>query len=116
MTDGNGEPVPNGNFKETDHTGAERAVKERVGDRYELIQGDRGARVRVSVGETLGGPSYSSVRVQVDVSLMCNQDERTVAEVRDMLFAEAAESLDKYVEPLYELLLEHNLRLDRRPE
>jgi hypothetical protein len=96
----------------TDHGGAERALAKMAGkDRLEQLTGNGKARVRVELGETLGGPEFSSVRVHVAVEVACHQDDHTVTEVTNHLYDEGISIMDTLVGPAYKGLLAHLERL-----
>ncbi len=63
------------------------------------------ARVRVEVGETVGGPEFSSVRVNIAIEVPCPSNK--VTPVSNQLYEKAVELLDTYIEPTYKGLLRH---------
>ena len=71
-------------------------------------------RVRIEVGETVGGPRFSSIRVHVSIETPYNPDSHKVDEMANLLYDKALELLDSFIPPTYNGLIAHLKTL--RPE
>lgn len=67
------------------------------------------ARVGFSLEESISGPSgtFSSVRIRVDLSVQCAQNEAEIRKATDILYRESAHLVDHYANPAMQLLIEH---------
>jgi hypothetical protein len=101
-----------------DKVGDEFASWERtifMKDKFRQLIGDSGARVSISVSERIGGPyGYSSVSVNVTVTLSCDQNVATVREAEQQAFQEAAGFADENIEKAYAMLEAHLEKLVKR--
>lgn len=80
-------------------------------DEYSEIIGDGKAKLSMGLGEKIGGPyGYSSVDVRVNVTLTCNQDEKTLADAAHLAFKECIAVLDDSVDQAMAMLKVHLAR------
>jgi hypothetical protein len=77
-------------------------------DKYNKLVGDGLARVSIGFGEKIGGPyGYSSVDVRVNVTLTCNQDEKTLTDASHLAFQECINVADDIVDQSMTVLRNH---------
>lgn len=76
-----------------------------------LAAGNKLARVRREISETIGGPGYSSVRVSTSIELAVDQHETTIKTAADAIMAECVILNEEAVLKAYEGLLAHRKTL-----
>lgn len=77
-------------------------------DSYKKLIGDGNAKVAISINERIGGPyGYSSVGVNILVTVTCNQDENTIRAAEKLAFNEVAEAMDSYLPKAHQILCAH---------
>lgn len=96
--------------KQVDHG---YGVKNMSFKKYAAGKDEDSGTAHVTIGETIGGPLYSSIKITVGASVPCRPD--AISDVHDILFDDCLEKLDAYVKPTYEALLA-KLREERPKE
>ena len=70
-----------------------------------LTAGDGRAKVRREIGETIGGPGYSSVRVSTSIEICC--DSAAIQKAAEVIYQECVYLNEDGVLQAYEGLLNH---------
>jgi hypothetical protein len=88
---------------------ATRTIKTmRTSDKYKSLMGDGHARVSVRMDENMGGPyGYSSVKIGINVSLVCDQNEKSIADASQACLTEAMNFIDATMPTAHKMLVEH---------
>lgn len=77
-------------------------------DRLEaLINHDGRAKVRREIGETIGGPGYSSVRVSTSIEICCDQNSEVIQKAAAAIYQECVYLNEDGILQAYEGLLNH---------
>lgn len=71
--------------------------------KYQTTDQSQSGNAHVTVGSSVGGPLYSSVKVTVGGSVNC--DSQYIGDVQDVLFEDCLEKVDAYVGPAYSALI-----------
>jgi hypothetical protein len=90
-------PIESLCHQQTDHTWPE----------MEVNMAEDSPRARVEVGETVGGPDFSSVRVHVSIETPYNPAKHKVEDIANKLYEKGLELIDSFIEPSYKGLLRH---------
>ncbi len=77
----------------------------------ELLTGNKTARVRREISETIGGPGYSSVKVSTSIEVLCDQSDLMIKKAADVCLAEASILNEEGVTKAYDGLLKHRKQL-----
>lgn len=77
-----------------------------------LTGGNKTAKVRREIGETIGGPGFSSIRVSTSIEVTCDQSEPIIKQAAQAALAEAAILNEEGVMQAYAGLLAHRKTLD----
>lgn len=72
-----------------------------------LMAGDGRAKVRREIGETIGGPGYSSVRVSTSIEICCDQNSAAIQKAAEAIYQECVYLNEDGVLQAYEGLLNH---------
>ena len=77
-------------------------------DRFAALSaGDGRARVRREIGETIGGPGYSSVRVSTSIEICCDQNSAAIQKAAAAIYQECVYLNEDGILQAYEGLLNH---------
>jgi hypothetical protein len=77
-------------------------------DRYKSMLGDGNANVRVGLSEKFAGPyGYSSVRLDVTVSIRCDQTTEAIQQAKAAAYEECLVFMDHYIGSAYTVLKDH---------
>lgn len=77
-------------------------------DTYKALLGDGSANVRVGLSEKMGGPyGYSSVRLDVSVSIRCDQSSDAISAAQTAAYNECLAFMDNHLTNTYALLKDH---------
>lgn len=77
-----------------------------MGDKFKKYQTDNhedGGNAHVTVGTSIAGPLYSSIKVTVGGSVNCRAED--IDKVHDILFEDCLEKVDVYIGPAYSALI-----------
>lgn len=76
-----------------------------------LLTGNKTARVRREISETIGGPGFSSVKVSTSIEVLCDQSETRIKEAAEVCLAEASILNEEGITQAYAGLLSHRKAL-----
>lgn len=76
-------------------------------DRLKKLLGDCQARTSVSVSEKVSGPDYSSVSMNVTVTLSCDQSDKALAEAQEIALSECLVFIDAHILDTHGMLMKH---------
>lgn len=80
----------------------------RQNDRYKALMGDAHARVNVGIDESIGGPyGYSNVKIRVSVTLVCDQNEKTIKEAEKACLDECMNFIEDNIGVAHKMLKDH---------
>lgn len=81
-----------------------------------ITGGNKTARVRREITETIGGPHYSSIKVSTAIEVTCDQSESVIREAAQACLAEASILNEEGVMQAYKGLLDHRKNLGLKEE
>lgn len=77
-------------------------------DTYKALLGDGSAGVRIGLSEKIGGPyGYSSVRLDVSVSIRCDQSQEGIEAAQVAAYNECLAFMDNNLTNTYKMLRDH---------
>lgn len=76
-----------------------------------ITGGNKTAKVRREISETIGGPGYSSVKVSTSIEVTCDQSEPVIKEAAQLVLAEASILNEEGITQAYAGLLAHRKKL-----
>lgn len=80
-----------------------------------LTGGNKTARVRREITETIGGPHYSSIKVSTSIEVTCDQSEKVIRKAAEVALAEASILNENAVFEAYKGLMAHLKTLPKEP-
>lgn len=76
-----------------------------------ITGGNKTAKVRREISETVGGPGYSSIKVSTSIEVTCDQSEPVIKEAAQVALAEASILNEDGVMKAFAGLLDHRKNL-----